>query len=490
MRFRHLTLGATAVLASHFFVGCGQSEPADHPEPNFTEEQAGHLDALVTDFVARERYPNIAIGVVIGGDLVWQKGLGAGPTPGSSPDAVTVFRAGPLSSIVTTTALLTLVEEGVLSLDDGASAWLPEASDVLAFPGMRPVTVRHLLSHTSGIPNTGNGSLTWHSHLANVTEADLFFALEGVRPSFEPGTDYEFSYLGMALVGVIIERASEASFRDYVRERVLRPLQLDASSWDPPATGLAPGHNMTRSASYDLVADLWQFGSVEPSAGLFSTVSDLARLASHALGYRSLLGPATLEESMTPALSRQGEFQGFGLGWRISESALLGKLAWHSGTTDGYASHMALAPGHDLGVVILAGTALFGDLMEVESLGRAILSYLVDEGTDLVPQTARTSQEAIDLVGQRLLGLINSPNPEDVVETFDPGLIESITVEGIVDAFHRFLDVTGTCMSYDVLEDFGYGSVVYWLYCAEGRVRVLMHTNWEFPYLAYGFLPH
>jgi CubicO group peptidase (beta-lactamase class C family) len=493
MRFNPWRIGATALLASLSLVGCGTSGSEDdplHEPPRLTEAQATHLDSLVTKFAVQEKYPNLAIGVVMGGELVWQHGVGKGPTPGAAPDADTSFRVGPSTIVATTTALLTLVEAGEVSLDDEAATWLPEASGALTFPGLGPVTVRHLLNQTSGIPHEGNGSLTWHSAQANVTQADLFSALEGVRPSFEPGTDYEFSYLGISLAGLIIERASGMSFRDYVQQSVLQPLRMNASTWDPPATGLATGHNMSRSPTYEPVSDHWRYGSVEPSAGLYSTVSDLARLAANALGHRSLLQPATLEECMSSPIKGGGTKQEFGLGWRISEDQLLGKVAWQFGTTEGYSSYLALAPAHDLAVVVLLGSSLYGDAVEAVNVGQAVLSYLVDETTDVLPEKSKTSPEVIDLVGQRLLALVNEPTPEKVVETFEPSVVESLKEEAIVDMFQRFGEITGTCAAFDVIEDFGEGTVAYMLACANGRARVLMHTLPNFPHHAYGFVPY
>src|SRR5690606_6677298 len=112
--------------------------------------------------------------------------------------------------------------------------------------------------------------------------------------------------------------ASESSYRDAVGQRVLEPLGMQASVWDAPRSGLAPGHHPSPQGGYQPAPSTGTMGALEPAGGLFTTVADLARLASHGLGHASILEGETLAESQL-----HGE-TGYGLGWIVTGTPPLG----------------------------------------------------------------------------------------------------------------------------------------------------------------------
>lgn len=405
------------VCAAYLFA-CGTDpspEPHEDPgteSPSLTEEQEAHLASMVEAFVTAERFPSLAIGVVQGGELVSHAGYGRGARSGLPPDEDTLYGIGSVTKTFTATALLTLVEDDVLSLDDEAAKWIPELEAVVSPSGGRPVTLRHLLDHSSGLPR--DTTLPWIDEI--VTEEELLAELAEVSLLFTPGTTSRYSNVGLALAGIVISRASGQTYESFVEERVLAPLGMDATVFGSPDSGAAPGHLPHPMGGYDPSGIVWRQGVINPAGGIFSSVRDLVGLVRHGLGQASILSPGMLAESQTPLRTNPRDIS-YGLGWLVSDEPGVGQTIWHGGSTGDYGAHVAVVPGHDLGVIVLSGSAAYGDAFEVESLGNAVLAYLLDPETSVVPEKSVTPQSAIQTVGDRLLAYLEDPSTARGEET-------------------------------------------------------------------------
>ena len=439
-------------------------DSSETPRPQLTEEQVSYLETMVADFVREEGYPNLAIGLVMGGELVWSTGHGAGASPGVRSDENTLFRAVSVTALVTATAVMQLVEDGKLTLEDEAARWLPEATATLAPEGRPAVTLRHLLSHRSGIPSDGNGTADWMRPGPPLSESDLLGALEGVALQFDPGTDYAYSVLGTALAGVVVSRASGESYRSFVQRRIFDPLGMSASVWDPPSAGLAPGHVPAGRGGYERATATSRMGAAEPAGGLFTSVADLARFAAFGLGHASILGAESLAESQTPE-HPSFESSAFALGWVVSKLPAAGEIIGHNGSTLHYGAFLAVHPDYDIGVVCLIGSGVQGDLAGIISLGRAALIYLIDPQTAIVPKASTTLAEAIETVGERLLLLATDPTASRIEEAFTPWQLAD-DPDGLLDYLADVADLSGGCASYEVREDRGFGAFIVRLDCA------------------------
>ncbi|AKU92672.1 serine hydrolase domain-containing protein [Vulgatibacter incomptus] len=453
----------------------GQGGQGGQEAPAFTEAQAAALRQRVESFVTAQGYPNLAIGVVIGGELVWRAGFGEGTKIGKAPDENTFFRAGSVTKLVTSTALLALADEGKLVLDDEAAVWLPEVAAVLSPSGKPAVTLRHLISHASGLPRNGNDSLDWTRPDAKITEADVLAALGGVELLFDPGTRRSYSNIGVALAGLVVSRASGMSYRSFVQERVLDPLGMRDSVWDVPSERLAPGFQPSHFGGYERANGTWRMGAMEPAGGLFTTVGDLARFASHGLGHASVLQADTLAASQT------ADATGYGLGWIVTQEPKVGTVVWHNGSTSDYGAYLGLLPEHDCAVVILTGTGSLGDVEEIQSLGVSTLALLVDPETDVVPRMSTTPAAAVETVGQRLLLLTSAPTEALVEEAFT-------WKDGLLPFFESVAKTFGDCWSYKTVEDRGLGSFLLRLGCANGELLVDVLAETSAPYRMGGIL--
>ena len=242
------------------------------------------LEERLAAEVAARKLPGFAFGVVLDGELVYAKGFGVADLDDKRPvDVDTVFRIGSITKTFTSLAILKLRDAGKLSLDDPVVRTLPELA-ALRYPtrDSAPITIRQLLTHTSGLPQFGN-----HRHVRHdreVTERELFNDLPHLSLLWAPGTAFSYSTFGMALLGTVVTRLSGMRYRDYVSTQILAPLGMRSTFWDSRdvpkgrlATGYVPG------AEAPIKDVPWRLGEAEAAGGLYTSLRDLARYAAFQL---------------------------------------------------------------------------------------------------------------------------------------------------------------------------------------------------------------
>ena len=202
------------------------------------------VDELVDAFVAAEPVPGVAYGVIVDGELVHTRGVGTVKVGAeTAPDADTVFRIASMTKSFTAATVLLLRDEGRLQLDDPAALHVPELQ------GQRPpvadapsITIRRLLSMSAGFP----GDDPWGDRQQDLDRDAFSELLEGGQSfAFMPGTAFEYSNLGYAILGRIITNVTGQEYRDVVRSRVLEPLGMTSTGYEAaafPAERLATGY--------------------------------------------------------------------------------------------------------------------------------------------------------------------------------------------------------------------------------------------------------
>ncbi|EJL34796.1 penicillin-binding protein, beta-lactamase class C [Caulobacter sp. AP07] len=247
----------------------------------------------------------------------------------------TRFNLGSMNKMFTAVAVLQLVEAGKVSLDDPLSryadeTWLPRAvSD--------PITVRQLLTHTSGLGNYLGDRFRGSSRALYGQLDDYKPLVQGEAPEFKPGTQYAYSNTGMLMLGVVIEKASGVSYFDYVREHIYKPAGMtrtDSYPMDQPVENLAVGYVYAPDQPYG-----WRENTFDhtfrgsPAGGGFSTVGDLLRFAT-ALQAGKLVSPAGLKTLWTDHPPN-----GYGAGFTVQASAA-GRIVGHDGSFAGISSQL------------------------------------------------------------------------------------------------------------------------------------------------------
>jgi len=328
------------------------------------------VDELARAFAERDGQPGLAYGIVAGGTLVHSGGLGERWLGGPRPDAGTVFRIASMTKSFTAATVALLRDEGALRLDDLAQDYVGELSD-LRLPSAdspRP-TLRHLLTMTAGFPTDD----PWGDRQQGLAAGEFSRLLRGgVRLGWAPGTRFEYSNLGYAILGKVIEAVTGTGYADAVRARILGPLGLtrtgyEAGEFDPAE--LARGYQRDGGGWRELVPG--GNGAFAPMGGIFSTVADLARWVS---GFADAFPPrdgdaaghplsrATRRDMQLPQVAISTRSAGsypdastasYGFGLFVEDDPAHGTIVQHSGGYPGYGSQMRWHPATGAGVVVL-----------------------------------------------------------------------------------------------------------------------------------------
>src|SRR5258705_10480578 len=174
------------------------------------------VDAVVRAEMERQHIPGVAVAVVRAGAVVKAQGFGLANVEHHVPvTPETIFQSGSLGKMFTAAAMMLQVEDGKVSLSDPIAKFFPGAP-----PAWQSITVRHLLTHTSGIPDYTDGAIDLRK---DYTEEQLASMAFGLKPDFTPGEKWKYSNTGYLLLGIIIHNASGTFYGDVLTPRVFKP---------------------------------------------------------------------------------------------------------------------------------------------------------------------------------------------------------------------------------------------------------------------------
>jgi CubicO group peptidase (beta-lactamase class C family) len=358
-------------------------------------------DEIVRRFHERGNQPAISYGIVLDGELVHSAGFGQRSVGGPAPDARTVFRIASMSKSFTASAVLLLRDAGALRLDDPAAAYVPElAGWVNGAADAGPLTIRHLLTMTAGFPTDD----PWGDRQQGLPIEDFRALLaRGVLFNWAPGTRFEYSNLGYAVLGLVVSAASGLPYDEFVRTRLLGPLGMASTGFEAaefPAAERAVGYRRGPDGWEELPYD--PYGAFAPMGGIFSTVADLAvwsagfAAAFPPDGEASLavfpdkthpLAPASRRQMQLPQVPTTGwravqRIPGgppaapanYGFGLFVDEDATAGRIVSHSGGYPGFGSNMRWHSASGLAVIALGNGTYSPMSMLAELVQRELLS--------------------------------------------------------------------------------------------------------------------
>ncbi|MCR1780956.1 beta-lactamase family protein [Nocardioides carbamazepini] len=336
---------------------------------------------------ATGRLPSVAAAVARGGAPVWQ-----GCVSVLSDRAVTgasSYRIGSITKTLTAVLVLQLRDEGRLGLDDPIGRVVPET-------GYAAVTVRELLAHTGGLQSEPTGA--WWERVDGGSFEELVTANDGSGRVAVAGECFHYSNLGFALLGEAVARLRGCSWWDAVRERLLGPLGMAATSYHPPADH-APGRSVDHFAHTLSAEPHTDTGAMAPAGQLWSTTGDLLRWADFLVtGHPDVLTAATLAE-MAVRASPGGAEEAYGLGLRLLPVA--GRtLVGHTGSMPGFQASLFVDPVSRDAVVALAdATTGLGP----EELPGRLLDATGEASTEVVPW--RPSARPVPAMVTEVLGV-------------------------------------------------------------------------------------
>ena len=325
-------------------------------------ETVAELEECITEEMDRQHIPALSI-LIFKGDEVKYSGLFGESDLGQGLALADdhLFLLASISKTITATALLQLYDQGLFALDDPIGDYLPFA---VAVPGQStPITFRMLLTHTSAIADGSalDGQYYYGEDspiaLADFMESYLVPGGEHYDASenfhdFEPGSDYEYSNEGSALIGVLVESISGEDFNTYCRERIFAPLGMEETFWrlDEIDGTIVRPYTYSRG-EYEVIVH-YTFTDF-PNGGLRSTTRDMHRLLTAfvddgvANGHQ-LLDPSTVELMRTPQIPEIDETVGLHMFLMSEDEGLWG----HDGGEEGVSTIMAFHPQTKVGALI------------------------------------------------------------------------------------------------------------------------------------------
>lgn len=356
---------ARSVLA----LGVGAILAAAAPVAGVHAEDAGlakRIDGVVSKQV-QQGGPGCAVAVVVSGVVVHRKGYGLASI--ESKTAIgpeTLFDLASCTKAFTATAILLLAERGALSLDDDVRKHLPELP---ARGKGRPVKVADLLGHTSGLTE-------YTGHVDEVKTLAQVLALAAAKRNRKgPGAEFDYCNTNYALLGLVVERVSKKSYREFLRGEIFGPLGMKTSdvldATTPPLEGRAEGYKRRhagRPPRRTWVPSTFDTPGITGDGGVFSSIDDLVRWDA-ALTASSLLKPETQARAFTSGRLDSGEETGYGLGWCVGENAGR-RFADHSGSWMGTNTYIGRLGG--VTVIVLSND----EDLDTGELGRAIAEVL------------------------------------------------------------------------------------------------------------------
>jgi CubicO group peptidase (beta-lactamase class C family) len=269
----------------------------------------------------------------------------------------TIYRIASISKLFTATAIMQLRDAGKLRLDEAVSERLPWFSIKKTYEGGPPITIRHLITHTSGLPRELTG-VNW-SDLTFPGREDLRRVLPDQETAFPPETEWKYSNLAMSLAGEIVTQVSGEPWPQYVERHILRPLGMAATRAVPArdTPGLAIGYGRRVSGRRRDVEPFVDIGAEAPAGSMASNVEDLAKFISLQFrhgpsGGAQILHGSTLREMHRVQWLRPDWRSGWGLGFsirRVDDQVRVG----HGGSLPGHRTQIEIAPAQKLGVIVL-----------------------------------------------------------------------------------------------------------------------------------------
>lgn len=352
------------------------------------------------------------------GEVLYQKSFGkADRKQNKDLDAESVFELASVSKQFTAMGVMLLVQQGKLKYEDSLRKFFPELP-------YYNITVKHLLQHTSGLPDyMAELMKSWdETKIANNNDVIAILAKNKPAVAFAPGAKWEYSNTGYALLASIIEKASGKTFPDYLQENIFVPLDMKSTQvfcrrYEKRSLGnyaygyvMKPGTNdyYLPDSLPEVASMVYCLDGIQGDGTVNSTTGDLLKW-DRALYTEKLLPKAALEQAFTPGVLNNGDSTAYGYGWAVTNNKQFGNIVNHSGGWPGYVTFIERHISNDKTIIILQNNGL-----PTPSIG-AIRNIIYSIETTKPQETKVTAEELKQYVGDYELA---------------PEFILSVTVEG------------------------------------------------------------
>jgi CubicO group peptidase (beta-lactamase class C family) len=320
------------------------------------------IETWVDAQLAYEDIPGMSIGIVYDQKLIWSRGFGYADvaqkrqaTPG------TIYSICSISKLFTSVAIMQLWEQGKLRLDDPVKKYLPWFNIQDKYPEAPEVTIQGILTHSAGLPREADAPYWTGPEHDFPTREEIKQRLSGQEELYPADTYYQYSNLGMSLLGEVIATVSGQPYAAYVQDHILTPLGLKDTTPEIPedqkGKKLATGYSMKLRDGERREIPFYLVNGIAPAAGFASTVEDLGRFASWQF---RLLEKGGKEVLAVNTLKKMHRVHWFDPNWRtirglgFSVSRQDNKLqVGHGGSCPGYRTNLALRPKDKIAVIVM-----------------------------------------------------------------------------------------------------------------------------------------
>jgi CubicO group peptidase (beta-lactamase class C family) len=298
---------------------------------------------------AKPEMPGVAVLVAREGQILFQGGYGLADLEKKTPIIPeTKFRIGSVTKQFTAAAIMKLAEQGKLAINDPLAKYFPD------IPNAKEITLRHLLTHTSGLGSYTDRGDFFKGVTKPVTPEALIASMQKDKPEFAPGTNFKYCNSGYFLLGEIVAKASGQSLADYLRLTFFEPLGMKDTgifvNANPPS-GVAKGYSVNQGVPA-LALD-WDMSWAGGAGAIYSTVGDLFHWT-EALHAGRVVDAESLKAMTTPN-PLPPEVEGIHYGFGLVASDFQGLPAiWHNGGLQGWSSNLVWLPGQKVTLVALA----------------------------------------------------------------------------------------------------------------------------------------
>ena len=346
------------------------------------DPRIGEIDALCSGLFP-DGEPGAAVLIMEGDSILFEKGYGIADLGTGAPiDPATSFNIASVSKQFTAVAILQLAEKGLLSLDDPVGKYFPEYGD----PLWNKVSIKHLLSHSSGIPDE-RGYLTREEKVAGDEDLAVEYMKTLDHLRFEPGTAYEYINPTFVLAGKIVERVTGEPFTEYVTSHIFSPAGMDRTVYfDRDRQDLIP--SMAHGYEYSEEKGGWYeydfgeetFFATRPDGGIYTSVKEFAKWEL-ALRKNLVMSAESAAEAMSPITLVSGspwsDYQNrpntwYGYGWFVEPATGTSpERVYHTGDNGGFKIIAARYPEKEILVLVFANRSdwdRYGLLMDLERI--------------------------------------------------------------------------------------------------------------------------
>lgn len=373
-----------ALLLALALTGCA-SAPVVKAPPAFPAD--ADILAMLKARVEDGRATGLVLGVMEADGSTRIVSYGAAG-PGAKPlDGDSVFEIGSITKVFTATLLADMAAKGEVKLDGPAQAYAP-AGMVLPVRGGKEISLLNLSEQNSGLPRMpGNfAPADMNNPYADYTPEQMNAFLAGYTLPREIGAEFEYSNLGVGVLGALLANRAGTSYEALAKDRILKPLGMDMSGITlTPAmqAALAKGHG----ADGEVVAN-WDLPTLAGAGALRSNMHDMLKFLDANVGPPKTAPERAMRDAQAPRFTISGDTQ-IGLNWLTLKTASGMSIVWHNGGTGGYGSFIGFDPRRNVGVVLLANQT---------GVPQDIALHLLDPTLPLAPKPVRAADRvAIDV---------------------------------------------------------------------------------------------